>query len=70
MKPPLHFHDSAFLQHLLQSATRDELIAWLVWNDPNGIYTDADSRTEDLLPLTLLQARQILRAQIERDRAN
>lgn len=30
----------------VSKATRPQLIAWLVWNDPNGCYTDADMRTE------------------------
>ena len=67
LRPPLHYHDPAFQQELLRAGTREQLIAWLCWNDPNGIYTDRASLAEDRPPLTLIQARQILREQIERD---
>ncbi|MFO1044808.1 MAG: hypothetical protein U0941_23800 [Planctomycetaceae bacterium] len=66
-KPPLEFHDPDFQQRLLHTGTREELIAWLCWNDPNGIYTDEASWAEDRPPLTLELARQILRDQRERD---
>ena len=66
-KPPLEYHDPDFQQRLLQTGTREELIAWLCWNDPNGIYTDEASLAEDFPPLTLERARQILRDQRERD---
>ena len=67
LKPPLEFHDPDFQQRLLQTGTREDLIAWLCWNDPNGIYTDEASWAEDRPPLTLELARQILRDQRERD---
>lgn len=43
--------------------SRDECIAWLVANDPNGCYTDRDSETEGLAPLTLAEARELVAAQ-------
>jgi hypothetical protein len=46
---------------LLSSGTREDIIAWLVWNDRNGIYTDEDSVLEDYLPLTLESARVLMR---------
>ncbi len=67
LKPPLHYHDPAFQQRLLSTGTREQLIAWLCWNDLNGIYTDETSLAEDRPQLTLAEARQILREQIERD---
>jgi len=67
LKPPLELHDPDFQQRLLQTGAREDLIAWLCWNDPNGIYTDEASRAEDRPPLTLERARQILRDQRERD---
>ena len=67
LKPPLHYHDSVSQQELLRTGTREQFIAWLCWNDPHGIYTDQSSLAEDRLPLTLAQAREILREQIERD---
>jgi hypothetical protein len=67
MKPPLHFHDPAFQEQLLSTGSRDELIAWLCWNVPNGVYSDQDSGAEDRPPLTLPEARQLMREQIKRD---
>jgi len=31
---------------------RLELIQWLTTNDPNGVYSDADSKREGMTPLT------------------
>ena len=36
----------------LATASREQLIALLQANDPNGIYTDADCEAEGLQPLT------------------
>ena len=66
MKPPFKFHLQAYQQQLLQTGTRDEIIAWLIWNDPNGYYSDADSAAADRASLKLDQARDILRSQVER----
>ena len=41
------------------------LICWLCWNDPNGCYTDADTASEGLAPLTLSEARELYLAQVE-----
>lgn len=50
---------------LLEHGTREQLIAWLVSNDPNGIYTDADSALEDMPPITKESALEIMRHQLE-----
>jgi hypothetical protein len=52
------FRSATFQQKLLSSGTREEIIAWLTWNDRNGIYTDADSRLDGYPPLTLESARE------------
>jgi hypothetical protein len=31
------------LDKFFEEVTREELILWLSWNDPNGVYTDEDS---------------------------
>ena len=67
MKPPLEFNDPDFQQELLSSGTRDDLIRWLCWNDPNGVYMDEDSLAEGKPPLALHSARQIVVDQISRD---
>jgi hypothetical protein len=54
-------HSVAFQMELLSSGTREDIIAWLVWNDRNGIYTDEDSVLEDYPPLTLESARVLMR---------
>lgn len=36
--------------------TREDCIAWLVGNDPNGVYLDGDCVAEGLKPLTHEQA--------------
>lgn len=43
----------------LARASREDLIAWLQDNDPNGCYTDELAAVEDLKPLTLEQARSM-----------
>jgi hypothetical protein len=43
----------------LQTFNREQLIAWLSWNDRNGIYTDEDSEREGFEPITLEEAKEI-----------
>jgi hypothetical protein len=31
---------------LLSALTRDDIIEWLIWNDPNGVYDDHQSLKE------------------------
>lgn len=38
------------------TSTRQELIAWLKWMDPNGLYTDEANAEEENDPLTLNEA--------------
>jgi hypothetical protein len=49
----------------VKDLTRDQLLAFLVWNDPNGVYTDEDSEAEDYRPLTLETARLLVVKAIE-----
>lgn len=48
--------NAAFLRwmrwRLQHHYTRDQIIDWLRWNDPNGAYTDEDAYREEQLPLT------------------
>ena len=48
--------DAAFLRwmrwRLAHHYTRDQLIDWLRWNDPNGAYSDEDADREGQEPLT------------------
>jgi len=59
------FHDSFMQLHILEHGTRADVIEWLCWNDPDGCYTDADNDLEQLPHLTLEQARDIMRGQID-----
>jgi len=50
---------------ILNEGTREDVIQWLAWNDANGVYTDEASKAEGLEPLTLEQARSIMRDQLQ-----
>ena len=64
----LHVNNSpARQQWLLLHGGREVLIAWLVWNDPNGVWTDSDSQSEGMPPLTLDEARNHMLAILNRD---
>ena len=39
-------------KRLLATWSRKDLISWLVWNDPNGIWTDKDMIANDMDPMT------------------
>lgn len=41
---------------LISRWSRQELIAWLEWNDPNGFYSDKDHRRNDMDPLEKWEA--------------
>ena len=58
MRPPFENHDPEHQQRLLREGTRTELIDWLSWNDPNGVWTDEDSASEGKAPLTVADARE------------
>lgn len=45
-----------YAERLLNSMTREEVIAFLVWNDHNGIYTDEQSVAEGMAPMTRAEA--------------
>ena len=50
----LHTYQNTNVQlQILTKGTRESIINWLCWNDPNGIWTDDDSVAEDKQPLTL-----------------
>jgi hypothetical protein len=55
------------MQHVtfeqLSVADRSFLIRWLSWNDRHGVYTDEDSAAEGLPPITLEEARDLVRIQ-------
>ena len=67
MKPPALFHSREYQNQLLGRGSRDQIIEWLVWNDPNGVYADSDSIAEDRQPLTIEQAQSLMRELLQRD---
>lgn len=40
------------LQKTLEAQSRDQLISWLCWRDPNGVYSDIDCIKNNLRILT------------------
>ena len=49
--------DLAAERHRLMTTwSRDDLIDWLVWNDPNGIWTDEDMVANDMDPMSQEEA--------------
>ncbi len=34
------------LKEKIATMSREEIISWLKWNDPNGVYSDSDSLRE------------------------
>ena len=51
-------------EEMLQMS-RETLIKVLEWNDPNGIYSDEDSESEGLSPITKKEATEIIIRQFE-----
>lgn len=61
-----HPNNSEAVQtNILTNGTREQVLEWLQWNDANGVYTDEASEAEGLEPLTLDDARNYMRAQME-----
>lgn len=44
---------------------REDLIAWLRWNDPNGSYTDEDAEAEGMEPLDVESAVDLVMGHVE-----
>jgi hypothetical protein len=54
------FHSPKKQQEILARGTREALIEWLMWHDPNGIWSDADSLLEGKPPISWEQAQQAM----------
>jgi len=52
------------LDSYLSTSTREEIINWLQWNDPNGVYTDKQSLKEFDNILSKEEAAEIMKRQI------
>ena len=46
-------------------SARDAVAAWLAWNDPNGVFTDADSAAEGMRPISLPLAWELIADVVE-----
>lgn len=66
MKGPVLYQTTAYQEKLLGDGTREQIIEWLIWNDPNGCYSDANACAADYEPLTLDGARNTLRSILSR----
>lgn len=66
MKGPIEYQSREFQELLVEVGSREQIIAWLQWNDPNGVYADRDSEIEEMACLTLEKAREIMRDQVSR----
>ena len=53
---------------LVNSMTREDLIGWLSWNDPNGIYSDNQSLKEFGRVMSREEGMEILLRQCEENR--
>lgn len=56
------------LEKEISTWTREQLIDWLSWNDPHGIYKDEDSLAELGNLMTIEEGREIMLRQIEEGR--
>lgn len=52
------------LEDFLKYTTREEIICWLQWNDPNGIYDDKSSIDEFGEQLNKIEGMKIMKRQI------
>ncbi|GAA3971573.1 hypothetical protein [Mucilaginibacter dorajii] len=59
---------NAELIALVNKMTCEDLIEWLSWNDPNGIYNDEQSLKELGNIMSLEEGKEILLRQVEENR--
>lgn len=48
----------------IENSTREQLIAFLSWNDANGFYSDAEGEKEDYPPATLEELQTMAKNQL------
>lgn len=53
---------------LVNALTREDLIEWLMWNDPNGVYSDEQSLKEFNNRMSKAEAIEIFLRQAEENR--
>lgn len=47
------------MENYLGKASREDLIKWLMANDPNGCYSDEQSKGEGMQPMTRKEALEL-----------
>jgi len=62
MKGPIEYQALVNQERILAFGTREQVIDWLCWNDPNGCYTDEDAEAEGYEPLSLEEAGNALQS--------
>ncbi|MES2275436.1 MAG: hypothetical protein V4592_05410 [Bacteroidota bacterium] len=60
--------NDADLVILLNSLTREDIAEWLMWNDPNGIYSDDQSLKELGNIMSREEGLEIMQRQVEENR--
>lgn len=60
--------NEAELLILLNALTREDIIEWLMWNDPNGIYSDEQSIKELRNIMSREEGLEIMLRQAEENR--
>jgi len=60
-------HHHQVTRHNVAQLTRNEMIEWLVWNDPNGCFTDDCSEDHGMDPMTKQECIDLIRLILERE---
>lgn len=61
------FHTEEKLREVLATWTREDMLKWLQWNDPNGTYLDEDTLREFERIATREEAHDLIIKQITED---
>jgi hypothetical protein len=56
------------LTGIITNLSRHDIIEWLIWNDRNGVYSDADSLREFGIIMTKEEGLEILLRQVRENR--
>ncbi len=56
-----NFANPEMQQAILEEGSREEIVRWLEWNDPNGVWSDEDSDAEGWQPITLQDAQAAMK---------
>ena len=65
MEDPAIYPDRGFQRELIRNGTRDQIIQWLSWFDPNGTFSPDRFQGAEADRLTLDQARDIMKQTVD-----